>query len=104
MNIDLSTARSFLSRLAYGKRLRPSRDWFVLVSLTLLAIAGFAVWSVWIYLGGAQASQSEAVPLLVPTLSPEALEETERMFERRAAERVRYESEYEFVDPSRLAR
>ena len=104
MNIELSTIRSFLARFTYGKRLRPARDWFVLVSLTLLAIAGFAIWSAWVYLEGARASQSNTAPLLVPTLSPDALEETERMFERRAAERVRYESEYVFVDPSRLAR
>jgi|GEM_PF-1527582 len=100
MNTDLNKYLSFLSKLSYGKRLQPARDWFVLVSLALLALGALAVVSVWMYLEGARPTGEGEVPTLTPAFSVDALDKTEALFEKRAEERSRYEAEYLFVDPS----
>ena len=91
---------SFLKRFTYGKRVRPARDWLVLIIIALIALAGFGVAGAWVYLEGARGRSGEVIPLLAPELSGDALERTEALFERRALEESRYRSEYQFVDPS----
>lgn len=101
MNLSSLTAKlPSLSRFSYGPRIRPVRDWVVLVVLTLLVVAGFAISAAWQYLEGAEADGILPPPLPPETVSPETLAETEALFERRAQEALRYQSEYQFVDPS----
>ena len=98
MNLNIRTINlSFLKRLSYGKRVRPARDWLVLI---IIALAGFAIAGTWVYLEGARARGGEVAPLQVPGLSDDVLERTEMLFEERSLEESRYRSEYQFVDPA----
>jgi len=96
-NVNLSSLPSF----SYGSRIRAVRDWVVLVVLTLVLLAGFALWATWEYLEGAKADPISDLPPLPDTITPETLAKTEQLFTERAAEAERYRSEYQFVDPSR---
>lgn len=88
-----------LSFLRYGNRLRPARDWLVMLGFaTLIFIASVAA-NVYFFmqvsggeiLGGGSVSKLEAPPL----------EEAHALFTSRVEESVRYRSEYSFIDPSR---
>lgn len=93
----------FLHRLhlSGGKRLRPNRDWFFIlaVSLTLLAIS--VGWNVIMFLRltrGETLSGEEGTPA---SASAASITEIHAAFEKREAEAMRYRTEYQFVDPSR---
>jgi hypothetical protein len=101
MNLNSRTINlSFLKRFTYGKRVRPARDWLVLIMIALITLGGFVVAGAWVYLEGARARDGQVFPFLVPNLSDDALERSEALFERRALEAERYRSEYQFVDPA----
>lgn len=102
MNIRTLTKRfAFLTRLSYGKQIHPSRDWLILLGVSLAMLIGFALWSTWVFMEGADPSAEQAATSTAPTLSPRLLEDTNALFERRAEEEARYRGEYRFVDPSR---
>lgn len=98
--MNLPSLTSSLSRFSYGSRIRPVRDWVALIILSLVVLAVFAVLAEWQYLEGAEADALSLPPLPPETVSPDTLAETEAMFDQRAAEALRYQSEYVFVDPS----
>jgi len=101
MNLSsLNPKLTSLPRISYGSRVRPARDWVVLVVSTIVLLAGLAVFATWEYLEGAKADPILNLPTTSNTISPEALKETEALFAERAAEAQRFQSEYQFVDPS----
>lgn len=102
MNIPfLSSSQVKLPKLWYGSRINPLRDWAVVLVAILLILAGFAVFAASQYFGGASSFTPQAQLPLQNSVSQETLADTERLFEERAEEARKYESEYQFVDPSR---
>ena len=90
----------FITALRYGERIRPVRDWFVILGGSVIVLAASAAGNVWIFVAVAQGEVigSAALPTDTPNGSIEAVRE---LFETRAVEKMRYENDYRFIDPSR---
>lgn len=88
-----------LRSVRYGPRLRPSRDWLALISLTVFLILVSVGWNLWMFsnvTGGASIGSES--PLVAPgAVSTDVIM---RIFEHRAIEEAWYRGEYRFVDPS----
>jgi len=93
---------SFLDRFRYGERLNPVRDWFVLLALSLMALACIIVWNVWAFgtiaQGGIIGSAATSSP---PVFNSSSLDAINAIFSNRAVEEMKYETGvYRFADPS----
>jgi hypothetical protein len=88
-----------LSGLAYGERLRPERDWLVLLALAAVLFLISIAANVFIY---SEVTDESAVSSsgAAGGVNTNAIDAAEQLFAKRAAEKARYESQYEFVDPS----
>jgi hypothetical protein len=87
-----------LSALKYGPRIRPVRDWLVMLTIFALFLLISLAWNLWLFSQvtsgnkiGTQSSQP-AVEI--------KLDQVKTLFDSRAAEQTRYIQEYKFVDPS----
>lgn len=94
---------SLASRLSYGPRINPGRDWIALLTLSAFALAFILVWNLWAFetvvtggtLGGAGASSTSAFVNRAP------LDAIQSVFDARAAEDAKYiGGTYRFADPS----
>jgi hypothetical protein len=93
-----ATLRSLSRSLSYGTRVRPARDWFVLLSLFTLILVGSVIWNLLQFsrvIGGQQIGSSS-----VATSSPIRLDTVQALFTQRTQERAKYQGQYRFVDPS----
>lgn len=100
MNIRALTGKFRMPKIGYGSRIRPMRDWIILVCVSLLLLGGFAVWATWLSMTGDESDGAKAITPPTPVLAPELLQKTDMLFTERALEAERYRSEYQFVDPS----
>jgi hypothetical protein len=92
--------RAILRNLSYGDRVRPVRDWFVLLGATAMLIGLSIGWNVWLFQNverGGFTDPAEAAG----AFDPLPIESVRAVFEERRAQEARYEDEYRFVDPSR---
>jgi hypothetical protein len=102
MNLGFDAA-AIEKRVAYGDRLRPYRDWFILLGAgALLFLASFAL-NVWFFLriasGESLGGNAPQAPSTAFNAAP--LQSVDALFTDRAAEAAKYQSQYPFVDPSR---
>ena len=91
---------AFFKRFSYGASLRPARDWFLVLVVAVLLVAGSVGWNVWLFQGverGAVIGESSAGRT---GLDERSIESVRRVFESRQEEQNRYRNEYRFVDPS----
>lgn len=98
MNSIFRSLRPITRFLSYGPRVRPSRDWFVLLALFTVLMFGSVLWNLVQFshvLEGQQIGNGT-----VATSTPINLNTVQALFTQRADERVRYQSQYRFVDPS----
>jgi len=98
LNLSLSS----LPRISYGPRIHPARDWVIVLLVSLVVLAGFVVAGVWLFLQGDAPDPTKQTAAQSAALSPELLSGTDALFEERAQESVRYQREYQFVDPAQL--
>lgn len=99
--MDISTdLGSLAKRFSYGRRMRPERDWFVLLAVAAVLVLASAAWNLWLFAKVEQgyALDADAVPA---TFDAAPIESVRAVFEERRAEELRYRQEYRFVDPSR---
>lgn len=96
---SLSSIANAARRFSYGSRIRPQRDWFVLVSVSLALLVASAGWSYWLFHNASVDGTSEAVP--GASINVSAFDTVRTVFEKRAAERAHYLTDYRFVDPSK---
>lgn len=93
MKFSLKSSKSF----RYGDRLRPGRDWLVLLSLFLIALAISLAYNLWTF---SRITKGQKIgDAAVTTPAQIKLDQVKTLFEARAAERARYGSD-RFVDPS----
>ena len=100
MKFSLKKSGTHLKGIHYGSRLRPDRDWLVLLGTWLLLFLVSIGYNVWLFSRvtngeslDPNATSFEAKPVDVSSMTA--------TFNARAAEQERYLSEYRFVDPAR---
>ncbi len=104
MNFHLPKQLALLSRITYGKRVHPQRDWLMLLAVAMMLLIVAALWSAVLYARGTHRDTDTQTPVAPTGVSLEALEKTTALFEARAQEEERYRSEYRFVDPKQSNR
>lgn len=95
MNVDLHSVQKYLK---YGRRLRPERDWLVLLGIFTFVLILSVVWNLAIFSRVTQGQQIGNETVSQPVQIK--LDQVRTLFNQRADERQRYVGEYRFVDPS----
>lgn len=95
MNFSLNP---ITKNLHYGQRLRPARDWLVLLAIFMLALAISVTYNLLTFSHVTRGQLIGNSNVTTPTQIK--LDQVKNLFDQRAAERGRYTSEYRFVDPS----
>ena len=93
---------AFFRRLRSGVRQDPVRDWLMILTLSLIALAGIIVWNVWAFgtvaNGGAIGSSSTSA---TPVFDRTILDNIHTIVTNRAAEEAKYVTgPYRYADPS----
>jgi len=96
---SFSSIFSLLKGFSYGPRIKPYRDWFVLLSVFFICLLCSFVWNIWLF---SKVTNGQAIgnAPTTPALQAANLDSVRALFDARSAERVRYQSQYHFVDPS----
>ena len=99
--ITSNFTNSLLKRLRYGTP-NPTRDWFVLVTLSSIIFIGIVVWNIWAFDTVAQGGVIGSAPVnSQPVFNRSSLDTIHTIFANRAAEEAKYETDvYHFADPS----
>lgn len=103
MKMNLSDLTKNLRAFRYGKQPRPMRDWFILLSVCGLLLIISILANLW-YFAKVTGGENIGTVTTLPNVHTVPLEPVTTIFQERAAERLRYISEYRFVDPSRPGR
>ena len=82
------------------KRLNPSRDWLLVLSLALAAIIASLLWNAWFFFVALNQDSSVSPAPEAKKADTSSLEKARAAFDARAAEEAKYRGEYRFVDPS----
>lgn len=87
----------------YGMRLRPMRDWFILLALLVLLLLISVVWNAWYYESvRGEASAIDQSPTAAPVFSQASVTQIQAIFADRANEEAKYQDHsYTFIDPSK---
>lgn len=96
MNLGLS---SITKKLHYGSQLRPARDWLVLLIVFAIGLGLSVAYNLYIFSKVTQGQQVGNAPVEAPAQIQ--LDQVKTLFDDRAAQRGRYDSQYRFIDPSR---
>lgn len=98
LNTLLSRVTGFFQ---YGRRIRPVRDWFAILSVAAVLFIASVAWNAWVFY---DVTHEEAVDEQTNgTGAPglKSLTEARAVLSARAEEAEKYKTFYEFVDPSR---
>jgi hypothetical protein len=90
-----------LSFFRYGTRLRPMRDWLVIIILAIVLFVLSIAWNTILFLRLTRGEFSSTPASAPDTTLTDSIEKTTTIFKNRAMESERYKNEYHFVDPSR---
>ena len=85
---------------AYGDRLRPTRDWFVLLAAAGVLLLASMAWNVFLFneLQNGKALGTTSAQVSKP--STPSVVHAQDIFKQRASEEGNYQTLYHFVDPS----
>lgn len=78
----------------------PARDWFILLAFTLLAFIASMIWNSWFF-SHIVAEESKPQEESASVFETHDLANVRQIFHEREQESLRYQNEYQFVDPSR---
>lgn len=92
----------FLKRLRSNAPIDPARDWLIALSLSLVALAGVIVWSIWTFDTVAGGGTLGAPVVKAPAVfDNSSIDTIHAIFVNRAAEEAKYTGAiYRFADPS----
>jgi hypothetical protein len=95
--VDVSTA---IRKASYGERLRPERDWLLLLAGAGLLLVASIVWNLWLFrsVGEGAVIGAGAAPA---AFDATPIQSVRAVFDSRAREEARYAGDLHFVDPSR---
>lgn len=82
----------------YGDRLKPERDWLVLVSISAILLLGSLAWNAWLFL---RVTNGDAIGTATApqSLNPASIDSVNALFQQRANIETEYKNAH-FVDPS----
>jgi hypothetical protein len=102
MNFD-TLFKKILWHLTYGSRLKPTRDWYVLLAVGAVLLLGVVLYNVWVFDKLASGQTLGTQTLTAPSLfNRSSLDAIQKVFADRAAEEAKYlNGTYHFADPSR---
>ena len=85
----------------YGERIRPVRDWLIVLQIALLLLALSVGWNVFLFnqFQDAKSATSSTTPQAINTIGDSILQ-IQSIFQQRATEEGNYQKTYHFVDPS----
>ena len=94
---------NLIKKMQYGPRLRPTRDWLMLISIIAIVFVIGIVWSVLTFFHAVSSrSVSNHEPTVNTVINHSAINRVQKIFDARAVEQEKYKSgEYSFKDPSR---
>ncbi len=101
MKIKFFPSSHAKNKLGYGPKIHPTRDWLVLLFLSLVLLAVGAVWNVWLFSQLQEGKSLGEVPVSTTTKVSNSLQGVQRVFQQRANEENLYQQQYHFLDPSR---
>lgn len=96
----LSSLSGLFKRFAYGERLKPYRDWFVLLACMFLLLVASVAWNVLVFFSAVDGEVIGTTEPQKEVFDEAAIERVEETFAGRAEEEARYRASYQFVDPS----
>ena len=92
---------SFKKYFVYGARIRPTRDWFVMLLVTLVLLVVSVGWNVFMFTQFENGkSTTQTTPLAQEQGVGDAVAQVQALFQQRATEEGNYQRTYHFVDPS----
>lgn len=103
MNKITASLQNLLKIFKYGDRISPVRDWFILVSVSALILAGSILFNLWLF---AKITAGEAIGTATSTPTPiiTPISTVQTLFDNRAEVREKYIREFRPVDPSAVGR
>jgi len=96
----LSSLTVYARKIRYGDRLRPQRDWYLIVVVATVLLIVSAGWSYWVF-HETSLAESNAKNSADASINTSVIDTVRTVFDKRAAERAHYQTDYRFVDPSR---
>ena len=93
---------SFFKHFRYGENINPVRDWLIMLTFSVIVLAGIIVWNVWAFDTVAKGGVIGTTATSTPTVfSQSSLNTINTIFTNRATEKTKYETgTYRFADPS----
>ncbi len=91
---------AFLKRFSYGARLRPERDWLLLLLVAVLLVVLSVAWNFWLFRSIEQGASLGESGTGRAGLDERSVEPVREVFQSREVEQGRFRNEYRFVDPS----
>jgi len=99
----LSRIKNIQGIFRYGGTINPTRDWFVILGVAAVILILSVLYSLWIFskvTSGEVIGSATTTPAVVPT----SLDSVTPLFQKREEQRLKYISEYSFIDPKGLSR
>lgn len=96
----LSSRIRFTKFPTYGEKIRPVRDWFILLGMGLVILVITIGWNMWSFLRLLDGQPFGQVQSPESSYDLSSLEKVEAVFGTRKMEEDRYRNDYRFVDPS----
>lgn len=95
----LDIIKKVFSSFKYGERIAPVRDWFVVIGVLALFLAGSILWNLWLF---AKVTGGEVIGTATPqpTQIATPFASIQSIFDARQQVRDKYIQEYRLVDPS----
>jgi len=102
MNLNSLTPQltKYLKVFRYGDRLRPLRDWWIIVVVGFVLLVGSAGWSYWLFQMTSNEETVAGPAAPAPQVKTNSLDAIQAIFGTRTTERTHYLTDYHFVDPS----
>jgi uncharacterized iron-regulated membrane protein len=101
MKMNLSSLSSLKKMFAYGDRIRPARDWFVLLTVFIFLLLVGIAWNVFLFTQFANEVTTNAATAAPAQLNASSsIVKVQTIFQQRATEENNYQQNYHFVDPS----
>lgn len=94
----ISKCSSFFRGFRYGDQLQPVRDWFVLMTISVILLVISLGWNTWLF---SRVTSGEAIgtATTTPALTTTSIDPVTTVFQKRADIETQYKNGH-FVDPS----